>query len=117
LADSIDPATGELVSLMTSPHPVDAAIAEAFRIRAGSGPALGLAGHRFNAIRKKGDSVEREIRDEATRIMKPFVDRGDVRFDALLTDVENASQGSDGAAALVRYTNLLTAEPQEVKIR
>lgn len=116
LADNIDPATGEIASLTTRVHPVDAAFAEAFRVRKDSGAATGAVGQKLYAIAMKGDSLEREIRDEINRIAKPFVDRRDIDITAVIVDTDDARQGFDGAGALIKYTNRLTAKPEELRV-
>jgi len=112
LADSLDASTGELASMTTAIHPVDAAIQEAFRTLSGSGAAVQSTGHRFDKIRTKTDRTPRELRDECERIIKPFVTRRDVRLIGIAVGTEAHKYGFDGAAAAVRYRNLHTNREQ-----
>lgn len=115
LADAIDPVTGELTSLFTAPHPVDATIQTAFRTRQGSGAAVQDVGHRYDRIRKKTERTARELRDEAERILKPLVEREDVAIERIEEDVEG--QGFDGAAQLIRYRNRVAGTAKDVRPR
>jgi hypothetical protein len=113
LADNIDPATGDFKSLLQRIHPVDAAIIEAFRLQRGSGAAVLDAGQTFKKIRKNNDQTPRELKDEATRVMQIFVDRGDVAIITIETDTELFH---DLAAVLIKYTNLRTGQAQRVPV-
>lgn len=113
LADAIDELTGELTSLFAGPHPVDATVQTAFRTLQGSGAAVVNVGHRYDKIRKKTDRTARELHDEAERVLRPFVDRGDIEVETILEDVEN--QGFDGAAQLIRYRNRVNGLTEDLK--
>lgn len=109
LADSLSVSTGELTSMLTAPHPVDAAIREAFRVKRGSGASVQDIGHRFDRVRKMLPSTARDLQDEAAQVLKPFIDDGVVR----LVSMEVEMNGSfDHAAMMIQYTNLLTGETQ-----
>lgn len=79
MADRIDPLTGDIATLLEGDDPTDAAIQWQFTVRQGTGAALGANGHRLHRIKKAVDGVEVQLQDEAKRVMRPFVQRGDVR--------------------------------------
>lgn len=115
LADYIDPATGELLSLFTYVHPVDAMVVEAFRLERGTGAAIQNDGHAFSAIKKVTEATPRQLEDEARRILKPLVDRGDIKIGTLQTEV--GIDATDLGAVFIEYTNLHTGKGQPVRIR
>lgn len=111
LAEDIDESTGEVRSLFSSVHPVDAAMKEAFRLSQGTGPAVMSCGQRFRGMRRINATTPRQILDEANRVAAPFVARGDVEMGAL-----SEVQGDMGVA-FVEYTNRRQSGPaQRVKV-
>lgn len=114
LADNIDPATGDIKSLLVRVHPVDAAIGEAFRIKRATGAAVSEIGQRFEDVRKNTAFASKELENEARRIMEPFVLRGDAAIISILVDTTIAF---DLGAVAVNYTNLRTGRPQTVRGR
>jgi len=111
LADNFAP-DGDFASIFLSPHPVDAAIAEAFRLKRGTGAALEQAGQGFESIRKNTETAARELENEARLIMAPFEARGDATVTAIQVDTE---QAFDLGAVLVAYVNNQTRKKQEVR--
>jgi len=107
LCDNVDPATGELKSLFTAPHPVDAAREMAFRVRYESGAATGRIGNRFHEIRHNDDRAAAHLTDEAKRILKPFVDLELLEIESIQVDTKLAP---DLGALMVRTRNRLTTE-------
>lgn len=114
LADDIDPATGELASLFTRIHPVDAMVVEAFRFERGSGAAVQNDGQRFLDIKKVGPSTARQMEDEARRVLQPLVDRQDVRIDTI--KAEAGVEASDLGALFLEYTNLRNGRQSRFRI-
>lgn len=112
LADDIDIDTGDFASMLTRVHPVDAAVKEAFRLTRGTGAAVQEAGQRFGDIRKQTQYTATEIERECRRIMQPFADRGDLSIVDITVDSEIHY---DMSAALVRYINLRTGQPKNVR--
>ena len=112
LADNIDPATGEIASLFTRVHPVDAAIQQQFRVRLCSGAAVLTSGSRFHTLEDKTERTDAEIRGEIARVLKPFIDRSEAAIISVQVDPE--ALGADGAAALVLYRNRLTGKDEQV---
>ena len=108
LADYIDPDTGELASMTTAPHAVDAALADAFLIRKGTGASVMSFGHQFDKIKKKTERTERELKDEADQVLKPFVERGDVKVVSQTVD----DQAFDQSGMLIEYYNRQTAKKE-----
>lgn len=102
MADNIGP-DGEYLSLFTTIHPVDAAIREAFRLKHGTGSAVQNVGQGFHSIRKNTADAPRKIRDEANRILSPFISRGDIRVLDLQIDT---NRSPDLGAVWLKYRNL-----------
>lgn len=110
LADSLD-ATGELTSLTTFVHPVDAAIAEQFRLKLDSGVAVIDQGQGLHRIEYKTDSTPLEVEHEVQRVLKPFIERRH----AELVRLEHATdEGPDSQTTAVTYRNLMTSKEQTV---
>ena len=78
LAEKIDPTTGELLSILEGADPTDAALAWQFRIRQGSGAALGDNGTRLHLITKGTERAPVQIADEGRRVASKFVRRGQI---------------------------------------
>ena len=110
LADAIDPQTGELLSILSGPHPVDAHIAYAFQVKLKKGVALGRKGHAFDTITKNTATTPRSLELEAHRVMKPFVDMGWATVERVAT----ATDG-DAGAVVVDYRNNITDEPRSIR--
>lgn len=111
LADAIDPQTGELISILGGPHPVDAAIAYAFQVKYRKGIALGRKGNNFASITKNTDTTPRALVLEAKRIMKPFEDLG-----WATTKRADASGILDTGFLVVDYQNNMTDQPQSIRV-
>lgn len=113
LADAIDPLTGEIASLTKRIHPVDAAIAEQFRLRRGTGSAVTEQGSDWHRIRHVTESTPRELEDEARRILRPFIERREVAAMHIAAEAPVAG-GEDTGAVHVVYRNLITGKDVEV---
>lgn len=113
LCDAFDPGTGELTSLLAAPHPVDAAVQNAFTLTRKTGAAVPDHAQEFRRIRKMGDSVAREIEDEARRVFAPFVAAELV--EVLSVDVETDAAHQVGASS-VAYRNRLTSRREVVQL-
>jgi hypothetical protein len=114
LADDIDPKTGELRSLFTSVHPVDAAIQYQFRVKRGSGACVLEQGQAFDSIKKNTSSAPNDLRFEAQRILQPFVDRGDAEIVTL--EVAGGEAEKDRGAVFVQYRNLRTGKVSPIEL-
>ena len=114
LADKLDPNTGELLSLIAGRDPVDAAIAYQFRLRRASGAAVLEDGQAFEAIRKNTDSAPAELRFEAERVMRPFVERGDAEIVGLI--IEAGEDAGDMGAVFLEYRNLCSGQTPRFQV-
>jgi hypothetical protein len=114
LARAIDPRTGEITSLFSAPHPVDAAIAFNARALSGSGPALEV-GTRYHEIRDANDQAKGEYAAETRRWVKPFMDRGWIDILKVQAEILDDS-GSAIGAAYVAYRNRLTGKEDRVDL-
>jgi len=119
LAEEIDPATGELSALVSGIHPVDAQVINRLRIVANrsavyEGRGLDLSGLP-KAMQTNGLAIEGEIRDT----LASMVDGRLITIDRIYvgTTAEELGPGtSDMNAAVVAYTNRLTAKPELGKV-
>jgi hypothetical protein len=109
MADNIDIETGDFASIFWGPHPIEAAIRDAFRFWRGTGAAVQDVGQAFAEIKKKTSTAERDIRDEALRILKPFVDRAEIEILTLTVDTELAE---DLGAVAIEWLNLQTNQTE-----
>lgn len=108
MADKIDPATGDLASLLEGADPTDAQIQWQFTVRQNSGAALGVNGHRLHLIKKATDGAKVQLEDEAKRVMRPFVQRGDVKDLEITAGVVGDSTAT--AAVEIACTNVYTEQ-------
>lgn len=114
LADDIDPTTGDLRSLFSTPNPVHAAVQFAFALQFGSGAATSGRGHKFGRIRKMSPSIEIEIKNEVTRILEPFITAklvDDVKITPRAPNPDNRNQ----VDIVVDFRELLTGTAQQVR--
>lgn len=114
LADAIDVETGELTSIAAYVHPIDAAVAEQFRLWRGTGVAVTDQGQEFRKVELATESAPRELEDEAKRILDPFIRRGEIRLLRLLTEVPVVGGGGDAALITVHYLNLVSGRAAQV---
>lgn len=101
LGDNIDPATGELLSILSGIHPVDSHVITALRTERGSGVSVAQTGHRFKTVRKIDDAFTRRIQDECEIALAALIERGDIRLDKTAV-VEDGDTGH----LYFEYTNL-----------
>lgn len=92
LADNIDPATGELLSILSGIHPVDAHVINALRVERGSGVSAMAHGQRFSTIRKIDDQFTRRLQDECVLALQHLIDRGDIKLPKIAV-VESGDAG------------------------
>jgi hypothetical protein len=108
LADDIDPATGELRSILRGIHPVDSHVVTALRTERGSGVSVMATGQRFKDVRKVDDAFARRIQDECEIALSTLIARGDIRLDKLAV-IENGDTGH----LYFEYYNLRAANRHE----
>lgn len=101
LADAIDVATGEYLSLFRGFDPTDAAILLSFQVRRGSGSAVEDVGQNFADHPRVDEQLESFMREEVRLCTKTVVDRGDAKIDSVTV----TPQG-DGADTIVKWQNL-----------
>jgi hypothetical protein len=92
LADDIDPATGELRSILRGIRPVDAHVITALRTERGSGVSAMATGQRFRSVRKIDDAFARRIQDECELALAPLIERGDIRLEKIAV-IEDGDTG------------------------
>ena len=114
LADDIDPATGELRSILRGIDPVDSQVVTRARTRRGSGASVAGVGHRFHDIDKVDEQVVMRARHEAELAFADLVERRDIRIDDI--QAEEAPGRGDGANLFMAYTNLRTGRAGRVKL-
>lgn len=110
LADAVG-VDGELLSLTRYVHPVDAAIAEQFRLEIGTGVSVQDQGQGFRLIAYVTEATQRQLEDEARRVMAPFLARGH----AQLVSVKPVLIGDDTAEVTITYRNLMTGAEEEAR--
>ena len=112
LADLVDPTTGELLSLSTGAHPIDAEVQFRLRAAKGKAPALLDDGLDLAGISKLLESSPRAIEYAARKALEPMLVRGDIEIQTVRATVAEADlESTDTAAAVVTYTNLQTGAP------
>lgn len=117
LCDYIDPKTGDIGTLFAAPSPVVAAVQLAFSLVNKSGASVQDAGHRFGQIRKNDDTALQRTKDEVARIMRPFIDRGDVATVDVQAINTRADLGVDDMdAVLVSFEDLIFGGRQTVTL-
>jgi hypothetical protein len=114
LAEPIDVATGELLSIVDGLHPVDAIVVEQVRVRRGSGAAVTDQGQAFDRIQYNDRSAAAALTFEAHAIFDPLVAKGWVEIVSIETQA-GEDQG-DTARLRVTYKNLMlqNAEPTTI---
>jgi hypothetical protein len=113
LADDIDPATGDLRSILSGLDPVDAMVIQAIRVEDGSGASTNGTGNRFRQIKKVDDGVQQAIRFEYERCLSGLVKRRLIRIDQVVVNVV----GDDAVSSFCLYTNLTTGQQQKASFQ
>jgi hypothetical protein len=101
LADNIDPATGEFVSILSGIHPVDSHVITALRTERGSGVSVMATGQRFRDVRKVDDAFARRIQDECEIALAHLIERRDI----MVPKIAVVEDGDTGHLYFV-YANL-----------
>jgi hypothetical protein len=108
LADNIDPATGEYLSILSGIHPVDSHVITALRTHRGSGVSVMATGQRFRDVRKVDDAFARRIQDECEIALAHLIERRDIRLEKL-----SVVEDSDTGHLYFEYYNLRAANRNE----
>lgn len=103
LADDIDPNTGEVLSIFTSPHPVDAMVRDAVVTDRSSGLAVQGVGNSIHEHENLVDGEsEADLADAARVALASLVERG------LIDAVATATVDGDTSDTQIQYRNRLT---------
>lgn len=110
LADPIDPATGELLSIERGFYPIDSAVITALRTERASGSAVEQVGQQFAKARRVDPQLPEFLRQETVLALKHLTDSGDVRLDR----IEPTSVG-DTALLNIAYVPAGSTEPKPLQ--
>jgi hypothetical protein len=88
LADAIDPATGEFMSIRMGMHPVDAQVLLAVTVKRKSGASVMDDGQDFDSIRKIDDQALSLIEAKTRLILKRLIDNRDIEIVSLTPVVD-----------------------------
>lgn len=111
LADKIDPATGELASVLEGADPVDAMVLFQHTLVRGSGAGVQDQGQAYGSIKKNDGTAKARLEAEEIRIMAPIVKAG-------LATVSGVKATVDGtrASIVLNYKNELTGETRKTSL-
>jgi hypothetical protein len=101
LADAIDPATGDYLSIERGFDPTDAAVLTALTVKRGSGSAVTDVGQRYQDLERVDDTAEQFISAETERALRRLVESRQVAFERVTPVI-----GDDWAEVQVIYRNL-----------
>lgn len=105
LADLIDPATGEFLSLVDSATIADGLVVHLLRTQRGSGAAVLSYGQRFRELTHVTTESPELVESMVREALRPASDAGIVRFDQIEAEVD-ATDGSQLNAG-IEYTDML----------
>lgn len=111
LADAIDPATGEYLSISRGFDPTDAAVLSSLTIRRASGSAVSNVGQRYHDLKILDDGAAQFISAETSRALKPLVDSKQIKLDSVEPTV-----GTDWAEVKVAYQNIPRRERRDPRV-
>lgn len=103
LADAIDPATGEYLSIRRGIDPIDAQVLHALRVRRASGASVMDDGQDFATIETLDDQAPALIEAKARLVLRRLIANRDIAIVALTKSVDLA--GASGSVFL-QYRNL-----------
>lgn len=101
LADAIDPATGEYLSIERGFDPTDAAVLTALTVVRGSGSAVADVGQRYQDLERVDDTAAQFIASETSRALKRLVDSRQVVLERVAPLL-----GDDWAELQIEYRNV-----------
>lgn len=111
MADAIDVATGEYLSIERGFDPTDAAFLTAMRTVRGSGSAVENVGQNFADHPRVDPKLGPFMREEVRLATKTLVDSGDL----LVQNVSVKSLG-DGAEVYIEWKNLARDKAQAIRL-
>jgi hypothetical protein len=105
LADQIDPATGEYLSIVDSATIADGLVVHLLRTQRGSGAAVLSFGQRYRELTHVTTDSTETVESMTREALQPAADAGVVRFDQIEAEIEprDGSQLNTG----IQYTDLL----------
>lgn len=111
LADAIDPATGEYLSISRGFDPTDAAVLSSLTIQRASGSAVSDVGQRYQDLRILDDGAAQFISAETSRALKSLVDSKQIKLDSVEPTI-----GTDWAEVKVAYQNIPRRERRDPRV-
>jgi hypothetical protein len=111
LADPIDVATGDYLSIEKGFDPVDAAVLTAFRTVRGSGSAVEQVGQDFAAHPRVDPQLEPFMREEVRLAVKNLTDAGDVAIQKV-----TVTPYGDTADIYVEWSNISREKSQGITL-
>ncbi len=111
MADAIDVATGEYLSIERGFDPTDAAFLTAMRTVRASGSAVQSVGQRFADHKFVDDKLESFMREEVRLATKDLVDAGDLSIEKVVV-----TPLGDGAETYVEWLNVARQKSQNAKL-
>jgi hypothetical protein len=109
LADPIDPATGELLSIERGFDPTDAAVINAVRTVRGSGSAVEDVGHQFGSATHITPKLEISLREEARLALENLTSSKQIVMQEVSVQTEDTEAG-----VLLVYENVAKGERREL---
>ncbi len=104
LADSIDPATGEYLSLVDSASIADGLVVHLLRTQRGSGASVLEFGQRYRELTHVTSESPETVESMTREAMRPASDAGIARFEQIEAEVDDdRTQLNTG----IQYTDLL----------
>ena len=101
LADAIDPATGDYLSIQRGVDPIEAQALDALMVCRGSGSAVRAEGHKLHEIAFVNERTAFLVRAEIEYAWRRLIDARQIRIDGL-----DVATDGDAANATIRFTNL-----------
>jgi hypothetical protein len=111
LADPIDVATGEYLSIERGFDPTDAAFLNCMRTVRGSGSAVESVGQNFADHTHVDPQLEPFMREEVRLASKDLVDAGDLEIQTV-----TVTPLGDGAETYIEWLNLARSKAQGVRL-
>jgi hypothetical protein len=118
LADPIDPATGELLSIERGFYPTDSDVITALRTERASGSAVEDVGQQFRKAKRIDPQLPEFLRQETVLALKHLTESGDLRLDRIdpagvgdtaLLSIQYVPAGSTDPKPLLASTGLAAA--------
>lgn len=111
LADPIDPATGELLSIERGFDPTDAAVINALRTVRGSGSAVEDVGQRFADAKHVTPQLEAFLREEVRLALNGLTSTNQIRLESVAIETVD-----DTANVHIVYTNIARGVERPVNL-